>query len=284
MGQCGHHGHQGHSGDCGAHQVIQPHSADICVNDVWISAEDVAREAQYHPAETAQQALESAAQALVIRQLLRQQAVSQGLLPTDTPVGSDQEEAAFQALLQREVEIPDADDAAVARYYDANPDKFTAPPLLEVSHILVAADPRDFAERQRARERAEDLIAECQGDADRFVALATAHSACPSRQEGGALGQVSKGQTTPEFERQLFLLPTGLAGTPLESRYGFHVVWVWQRVDGQLRSLIDCRPQIQEYLRDHAWIKGVNQYLNWLVGEAKIEGFDIAGATSPLMN
>lgn len=142
MSQCGHHGQAGKP---------QPNYADIRVNDAWIKADEVAREAQYHPADTAQQALELAAQALVIRQLLRQQAVTAGLLPDDTLAGSDQEDAAFQVLLQREIQIPEADDLAIERYYEANLAKLTTPALLEESHILVAADPRDFAERQAAR-------------------------------------------------------------------------------------------------------------------------------------
>lgn len=274
MSQCSHQSPQ---------DSPHPHYVDIRVNDTLIQADDIAREAQYHPADTAQQALESAAQALVVRQLLREQALTQGLLE-GTVASPEQEEHAFQALLVKEVQIPPHDDAAVARYYAANLARFTTPPLLEVSHILVAADPQDFAARQTARERAEALIDQCQGSAERFLQLVETESDCPSRAEQGALGQISKGQTTPEFERQLFLLPVGLSQTPLESRYGYHVVWVWHREEGRQRHLDDCREQIRDYLRDHAWLKGVNQYLHMLVGEADIQGFDIQGATSPLMN
>lgn len=275
MSQCNHQ-----PASTGAH----PHYADVRVNDALINANEIAREAQYHPAETAQQALESAAQALVVRQLLREQAIAKGFLEAQAVIGAEQEEQAFQALLEHEVQIPPHDEQAVERYYRANLTRFTTPPLLEVSHILVAADPEDFSARQAARERAEVLIELCNGDADGFMQLAASESDCPSRVDRGSLGQIGKGQTTPEFERQLFLLPVGLSPTPLESRYGYHVVWVWQREDGQQRSLADCHQQIQDYLQDHAWLKGVNQYLNMLVGEADIQGFDIQGATSPLMN
>jgi peptidyl-prolyl cis-trans isomerase C len=278
MSQCGEHGHGAQA------PLAQPNVHDIRVNDVWIRADEIAREAQYHPAENAQQALEASAQALVVRQLLREQSLQQGLLHDVAALSPDDEEAVFQQLLQREVMVPVADEVAVTHYYHANLDKFTTSPLLEVAHILVAADPRDFAERQRAREQAESLIAQCQQDLSRFGDLASIYSSCPSKTESGSLGQLAKGQTTPEFERQLFLLQEGLADSPLESRYGFHVVWVKHRINGRQRSLQDCHQQIADYLHNHAWLKGVNQYLNMLVGAADIQGFDMAGASSPLMN
>ena len=67
---------------------------------------------------------------------------------------------------------------------------------------------------------------------ERFAELARQHSACPSKEQGGALGQISKGQTVPEFERQLFRLPAGLCPQPLESRYGFHLVTVTPPPEG----------------------------------------------------
>ncbi len=52
------------------------------------------------------------------------------------------------------------------------------------------------------------------------------HSDCPSKDEGGELGWLERGQTTPEFDRQVFRLREGLAAFPVESRWGYHVVSV----------------------------------------------------------
>ncbi|MCP4934748.1 MAG: hypothetical protein GY927_11215, partial [bacterium] len=74
------------------------------------------------------------------------------------------------------------------------------------------------------RSKRRSIIGQLQADPLRFAALAEQFSVCPSKKAGGSLGQIGKGQTVPEFEKQLMRLPVGLAETPIESRYGFHVV------------------------------------------------------------
>ena len=50
----------------------------IRVNDVEIGAAKIAEEMQYHPASSAAEAQRAAAEALVVRELLRQEARAQG--------------------------------------------------------------------------------------------------------------------------------------------------------------------------------------------------------------
>uniref|UniRef100_UPI0028B22105 peptidylprolyl isomerase n=1 Tax=Stutzerimonas nitrititolerans TaxID=2482751 RepID=UPI0028B22105 len=116
-----------------------------------------------------------------------------------------------------------------------------------------------------------------------FAELALQHSACPSKAQGGALGQISKGQTVPEFECQLFRLPVGLCQQPLESRYGYHLVFVDQRLDGEQLPYEAVAGSIRAELNQRVWQIGVAQYLQNLVGVASIEGIHMQGAETPLM-
>ena len=120
-------------------------------------------------------------------------------------------------------------------------------------------------------------------DGGRFAELALTHSACPSKVQGGALGQISKGQTVPEFERQLFKLPAGLASQPIESRYGGHVVSVDQRLEGKLLPYEIVADSIRGLLQQGVWQKAVSQYLQTLIGAADIVGIRLQGADSPLV-
>jgi len=73
---------------------------------------------QYHPAPTQQRAWQMAAQSLVVRQLLLQQAANSGV------ESGDQEEAVIDQLLQQDVTVPEADEATCQRFYDSHPDSF----------------------------------------------------------------------------------------------------------------------------------------------------------------
>ena len=115
------------------------------------------------------------------------------------------------------------------------------------------------------------LLQQLQAAPRRFAELALQHSACPSKEQGGALGQISKGQTVPEFERQLFRLPVGLCQQPLESRYGYHLVFVDQRIEGDQLPYEIVAGTIRAELNQRVWQIGVSQYLQNLVGAANIE-------------
>lgn len=251
------------------------------INGLAIAPEAIGQEIQYHPAASREEALYQACRALVVRELLLQRVQALGLMAAPQP-GESEEEAAIARLLQDEVVVPVPSEDDVRRYYEGRRERFVTPPLLAARHILLAAAPDDIEARSTQRDAALALVARLQQGAD-FAALAAEASACPSREQGGALGQLSPGQTVPEFERQLFRLPVGLAAQPLESRYGFHVVEVQQRLEGQALPYEAVRDRIARELGERAWQRGVAQYLQLLVGQADIEGMDLAGANTPLV-
>ena len=90
----------------------------IFVNKVEITEAEVGQEMQYHPAPTQERAWQMAAQSLVVRQLLLQQAANSGLDQ------EEQEENLIDQLLQQDVTVPEADEATCQRFYDAHPDSF----------------------------------------------------------------------------------------------------------------------------------------------------------------
>lgn len=251
------------------------------VNGMAIAPAAIAQEVQYHPAASREEALYGACRALVIRELLQQRVLALGLAVVPA-AGESEEEAAIAALIEREITVPEVQEADLRRYFDANRERFMTAPLVAARHILLGAAPDDAEARSEQREVALALIARLQQGED-FARLAAEASACPSREQGGALGQISRGQTVPEFERQLLRLPVGLAAQPLESRYGFHIVDLQHRVEGVALPYEAVADSIRRDLQQRAWQKAVAQYLQTLVGEADIEGIALGGADSPLL-
>jgi hypothetical protein len=97
----------------------------IFVNRVEITDAEVGQEMQYHPAPTQERAWRLAAQSLVVRQLLLQQAANNGLFQDADTLSQEEHEAAIiDQLLQRDVVVPEADESTCQRYYDNHPDSF----------------------------------------------------------------------------------------------------------------------------------------------------------------
>jgi peptidyl-prolyl cis-trans isomerase C len=69
----------------------------------------------------------------------------------------------------------------------------------------------------------------------------------------------------------------------VESRYGWHVVEVVQRVEGAQLPFEAVRERIAEYLTERSRRRAFSQYVRLLVAEARIEGVELEGADSPLL-
>ncbi|MBK3453601.1 peptidylprolyl isomerase [Pseudomonas sp. MF6754] len=254
----------------------------VSVNGVVITPENMAQELQYHPAESREEAVFLAARALVIRELLQQRIRELGV-QLEVGAGENEEEAATRLLLEREVQVPDCYEATCVRYFESNRGRFHSAPLLAVRHILLECAPDDAEARHQAHAQAEVLLQSLEESPGSFAELALQYSACPSKAQGGSLGQVSKGQTVPELERQLFTLAPGLAGKPLESRYGWHVICVDQRIEGQALPYEAVATAIRTQLQQGVWQKALVQYLQTLIGVADVRGIALQGADSPLV-
>ena len=253
----------------------QPAPCLLFVGETAISEADVAREMQFHPATKPEQSRTEAARALLVRELLRLECERLNLaVDTVLQENESQEEACIRVLLEREIkaQAPTQDDCL--RYFEQNRERFRMPDQMRVHHILLSAAPDDAENRIRARTQAEQLLAELQQHPERFTDFALRYSACPSKEQGGDLGSLQRGQTTPEFDRQLFRLSEGLASFPLESRWGYHIVQVNAVSRGESLSFEMAQPQIAEYLELQGQQMEIQHYLSELQTRYSVRGWE----------
>lgn len=249
----------------------------ISVNHVAIDQAAIAREVQHHPAASREEAEASAARALVVRELLLQRADALGIGGTD-------EEERIAALVAAEVRVPEPSPDEIARYYRRNGLKFMTPALYEAAHIFFPARAGDEPARAKAKARAEAVLDQLHAEPHRFAELAKAHSACSSREQGGSLGQVSRGDTNPELDRALAAMEVGsIAPAPVESRHGYHLVRLDKRAAAKQLPLDQVERRIGGHLRESARRRATAQYLQLLAGQARIDGIDLGLAESPLV-
>lgn len=260
--------------DDASHAVPGPAPVWLHVGGIEISEAEIAREMQMHRADSPHHAREDAARTLVVRALVRLECERLGIdaRPED---GETADEALVRQLIDREVQSPVPDEASIRRFYDANRDRLHHPDRVRVSHILLAAAPDDIKARLTARERAEALIAALKASPGRFEEFAAIHSACPSREQGGSLDWVERGDTVPEFERQLFMLREGLAGLSVETRYGHHVVRIDAIAKGAPLSWQEASPRVAAYLETQARQNALHGYLEQLYARYPVSGWEL---------
>lgn len=268
-----------------------PVLGNVTIDGVAIPEETILHEAQHHPSKTPGAALQAAARALAIRQLLLNEARRQAI-GGDTDNGSsggdgtteNAEDALIRKLTDKEVAVPSATKAECERYYRNNRQRFKSPFLYEARHILVAAAEDNTAERHKAHELAAVLCNTLAKMPDQFAALAKAHSDCPSSAHGGNLGQIGPGSTVREFENALKELQPGeISAAPVASAFGYHVIALDRAIGQELLPFEAVREQIASWLEAQAWSRAAAQYVSILAGKAKISGIELQGADSPLV-
>ncbi|EIJ41473.1 nitrogen fixation protein NifM [Beggiatoa alba B18LD] len=184
----------------------------------------------------------------------------------------------FQQALQRELYIeailervganaPAVEEHELKAYYHTNPDKFNAPEMRTVRHILITVNP-DYPENtyEAARERLLNLATRLRRDLKRFEKLAHKYSECPSALQGGLIGKVLKGQLFPSLDATLFTMRENQLSGIVESEMGFHLLYCEKIHPAGNIPLVEARPKILELLQNRRrqiyqknWIKQLQQ-------------------------
>lgn len=105
-------------------------------------------------------------------------------------------------------------DEDVLNFYKENPDKFESGESVNASHILVATE-----------EEALAIYADIAAGNVSFEDAAKEHSTCPSKENGGSLGDFTKGQMVPEFDTAVFAMEVGeITKIPVKTQFGYHLI------------------------------------------------------------
>lgn len=179
--------------------------------------------------------------------------VANGVLPGKTAsnqwLGIQLEEREVSELVLKpesyaaQVKIP---AEAVKTFYEANRKQFETPEQVRVEYLVLSLDAISQAEqvsaeevkkayeatngaaakeRDNARQKAEQVLAEVRKDPKRFAELAQKNSQDPgSKDKGGDLGFFGRGAMVKPFEDAVFKMKVGDISPVVESDFGFHVI------------------------------------------------------------
>ena len=105
-------------------------------------------------------------------------------------------------------------DKEVEDYYNANSERFMGEEAVSASHILVATE-----------EEAREIYGRIASGESTFEEEALAHSTCPSKANGGNLGEFGRGQMVPEFDKAVFEMQVGeITSEPVKTQFGYHLI------------------------------------------------------------
>ena len=120
------------------------------VGDTPIDEAEIAREMQFHRADDPHAARQAAATTLVIRELVRREC-ERLQLAVEAIDGETEDEARVRVLVDAEVALPEADEAALRQYYEANQARLHHPDAIRAA---VAGSPGAVSNRVSAAAQA----------------------------------------------------------------------------------------------------------------------------------
>lgn len=151
------------------------------------------------------------------------------------------------AGLAADIEPSEAD---IEQAYAAAGGRYTQPETRKASHILFAVDAdADADARAEILAAAEAVLEEAQGGAD-FAELARAHSDDPgSKEQGGDLGIVARGQMVEPFENAVFDMAQDEIRGPVETRFGYHIIRLTELQAERRKPLDEVREEVAEEVK-----------------------------------
>lgn len=235
--------------------------------------------------------------ALVLKQLVKQEAASRGLQLSDEELekglsnfkdsafgnqtdnyekflqelgideGELRKEIGYQMLskkLQQEIctDITVSEEE-LKSFYDENLESFKEMGGIHISHILVDTE-----------EKARDILVKISEGED-FSELAREYSSCASSKQGGYLQVVNEGsRLAPEFkEAALKLKPGEITQQPVKSSFGYHIIKAGEREESRTIPFEEAKNQIKLYLKNNKDQQAYSDYLKELHGGANIKDY-----------
>lgn len=175
--------------------------------------------------------------------------VSQELLYLDAKANDFEQEEEYKNLLESTevtllknyafnkaiaTESPTEDE--MKDYYNNNKTDFGNPEMLQASHILVETE-----------EKAKVVIDELKVGLS-FEDVAYKHSTCPSKEQGGKLGEFGRGQMVKEFEDAAFGMEVGATSEPVKSQFGYHIIFVEGKTPAKEMSFDEAREEVASHV------------------------------------
>ncbi|MBW1696087.1 MAG: peptidylprolyl isomerase [Deltaproteobacteria bacterium] len=168
----------------------------------------------------------------------------------------------------QKIEVSDKESKA---YYDTHLDSFKQPEQVKASHILIKVDSgADALKKAKARDEIK-AIQKKLADGEDFAEVARKFSQGPSSARGGDLGYFKRGDMVKPFEEAAFTLKINEISDIVETRFGYHLIKVFDKKPERTIEYEEVKPRLTEYLKQQKTQQEIDRYIEKLRSEAVIE-------------
>lgn len=153
-------------------------------------------------------------------------------------------------------------DDELKAYFAENKASFAQEKQVKVSHILLDS-------QEKADEIKKRLVS-----GEDFAKLAQENSTdTATRDGGGVLGFIRKGEMVKEFDTAAFSLKVGQISDPVKTEFGYHLIKVDEIKEAKEANFEQSKPRIYEAVLDQKIETEYNTWLEEMYQQYKIENY-----------
>jgi parvulin-like peptidyl-prolyl isomerase len=175
-------------------------------------------------------------------------------------------------------------DGEVEAFYEANKNRFVRAAEVTLREIVILAP--EGTDKSEALARAEAARQRVLDGVD-FAEVATEVSDSGSSENGGLLGTMMRKDLAEHLAEAAFETPVGEVSEIIEASYGFHILFVEERAEDELRPLEEMQDRIREVLHQSKYATELEAYLTkvrdeseWCVKKKYQDKLQIPNATT----
>jgi len=163
----------------------------------------------------------------------------------------------------------EATDAELRERYNREKESYRLPERAHLREIVVLKP--ENGNLEEARTRATEVGEAARKSGTDFAALASTMSESGTREKGGDLGEVSKGDLVPELDTAVFNAAPGAVIGPIETRSAWHIVKVEQRLPSEVPAFESIKDKLRQEASDETFQRDYKAYIETLRKDAFVQ-------------
>jgi peptidyl-prolyl cis-trans isomerase SurA len=172
----------------------------------------------------------------------------------------------FSRELRGREDLPDKE---LRERYDREKEHYRLPERARLREIVILK-PEGATATDEARQHVQQIAEQARGSAD-FSLLAKTTSQAPTKDKGGDLGEVTRGELLPELDKAVFNSTAGTVLGPIEAKTAWHILKVEQRLPSEVPAFESIKEKLRKDASDDAWQRDYKAYIDRLRKDAFIQ-------------
>lgn len=162
----------------------------------------------------------------------------------------------------------DMTDRELRERYDKEKEHYRLPERAHLREIVILR-PTNALAAEEARKRSETVANDARsGD---FAKIASTTSESGTKDKGGDLGEVARGELLPELDKAVFAAAPGTVIGPIETKSGWHIVKVEQRLPSEVPAFESLKERLRRDVSEETYQRDMKLYLDRLRKDAFIQ-------------